>query len=559
MLNSKFINRSLFALILGMAADPSVAVVTTVVGGVGDLDGSGDGNDETAVVQSAAACWDARITTARNFTLNITGGSLSGGTLGQGATSSVDAGNTPTAGNVTIDNDGSTNWYVGAVPGDISQFDPVVNSQWQFVNGPAGNDLYSTVLHEIGHAHGWLCGVSCGFTNPNYDGMMVPAPGGFVSAPGCSSPFPSAGQPALAGCVHLTTVQYDVSLRGDGLGGSGSSVVNELSHPGVGGDLMLGFSGGSGARRTPSQDNVEMFRQAYGDTVNLPPTLDPEDITAECSATGGANVSLDAFAADPENNPLTYSWTCEDGSIALDDATSANPEGFFPLGTSGCRVDVNDVAQCVPNAAKLSVTVEDTTPPVVNCPADAVVECSAPGGSPASDAGIAAFLAGASASDVCDDSLTVTNNAPGFFNLGVTPVTFGAVDDSGNTANCGASLTVQDTTPPTIDSVTASPETLWPPNHKLHDIDVAVAVSDICDTGASCEIVSIGSDEPVNGNGDGNTDPDWEILPPLSAKLRAERAGTGDGRVYTITVRCTDGSGNTSEDTVDVTVPHDKK
>jgi hypothetical protein len=43
----------------------------------------------------------------------------------------------------------------------------------------------------------------------------------------------------------------------------------------------------------------------------------------------------------------------------------------------------------------------------------------------------------------------------------------------------------------------------------------------------------------------------------LSVDLRAERAGTGPGRVYTITVQCVDDSGNTATAVAQVTVAHD--
>jgi hypothetical protein len=66
------------------------------------------------------------------------------------------------------------------------------------------------------------------------------------------------------------------------------------------------------------------------------------------------------------------------------------------------------------------------------------------------------------------------------------------------------------------------------------------------------------SSEPANGTGDGNTSSDWEITGPLTVDLRAERAGTGSGRIYTITVECRDASGNVSTGTVQVTVPHDQ-
>jgi hypothetical protein len=65
----------------------------------------------------------------------------------------------------------------------------------------------------------------------------------------------------------------------------------------------------------------------------------------------------------------------------------------------------------------------------------------------------------------------------------------------------------------------------------------------------------VSSNEPDNGLGDGDTANDWVITGPMTVQLRAERAGNGTGRVYTITVRCTDAAGNSSERTVTVSVP----
>jgi hypothetical protein len=41
-------------------------------------------------------------------------------------------------------------------------------------------------------------------------------------------------------------------------------------------------------------------------------------------------------------------------------------------------------------------------------------------------------------------------------------------------------------------------------------------------------------------------------------QLRAERAGSGIGRIYTIRIVSTDSSGNTTSTTVTVQVPHDR-
>ena len=88
--------------------------------------------------------------------------------------------------------------------------------------------------------------------------------------------------------------------------------------------------------------------------------------------------------------------------------------------------------------------------------------------------------------------------------------------------------------------------------------DVSVDLSDVCDKAPACQITSEESNEPVNGQGNGNTAPDWEITGPLTVNLRAERSGGANGRVYTIVVECTDAAGNSSAAAVKVIVPHDK-
>ena len=112
-----------------------------------------------------------------------------------------------------------------------------------------------------------------------------------------------------------------------------------------------------------------------------------------------------------------------------------------------------------------------------------------------------------------------------------------------------------DTMPPAFKSLDASPGTLRPPNHKMVDVTVSAEVVDLIDGAPTARIVSVSSNEPVDGTGDGDTSPDWEITGDLTLRLRAERAGTGSGRVYTITVEARDYSGNTTLETISVIVP----
>jgi len=546
------------ALALGTLAGTTPASAqlnVTVNGALGDLDGNGDGGTgEAAVLQAAVACWAARVGTNRNFTLNVMTAGLTGGTIGQGATTAVSGAGIPTTGRITMDNDGSTVYFVDPTPLVSTEFQPDPVNQWRFVNGtnPANQtDLYSVVSHEIGHALGWVCGaitgapVGCGFTNPNYDGLMNPTPANFVL---------NTTVNLQAGGAH----PLNVPLRGDGLG-TQNQVVNELSHPGAVGDLMRGIYT-AGTRELQSVNDVDMFAHAYADTVNLPPTVNAgANILSECNASGGSNVTLNGSGTtDPENNALTFNWSCP--GISLVAANTASPAGFFSLGpTVTCRLDVTDLAACPASASTVQLRVEDTTAPTITCPAPVSVECAATGGTPASNPTIAAFLGAATAVDVCDPTLTIGNNAPPFFNLGTTSVQFSTVDDSFNQATCSASVNVVDTTPPTIASVAATPNTLWPPNHKMVAVNVAVSVSDVCSGTASCQIVSVTSNQPINGTGDGDTAPDWVITGPLTLNLRAERAGNLESRIYAVTVACTDGSGNSSTKTVFVTVAHDQR
>lgn len=115
-----------------------------------------------------------------------------------------------------------------------------------------------------------------------------------------------------------------------------------------------------------------------------------------------------------------------------------------------------------------------------------------------------------------------------------------------------------DTTPPVIHSVSASPDVLWSPNHRMTPVSVSANVTDNC-SGVTWSVTSVGSDEPVNGTGDGDTAPDWSITGGHAVNLRSERAGTGDGRVYTITITARDGAGNRTTGTTQVSVPHSQK
>lgn len=112
-----------------------------------------------------------------------------------------------------------------------------------------------------------------------------------------------------------------------------------------------------------------------------------------------------------------------------------------------------------------------------------------------------------------------------------------------------------DTEPPVV-TVTVSPGELWPANHRAVPITVHVAATDNKDPNPIIALESITSSEPDNGVGDGGTEADITVGADGSILLRAERSGTGPGRIYTITYRAVDASGNVGFGSAEVVVPH---
>jgi hypothetical protein len=104
--------------------------------------------------------------------------------------------------------------------------------------------------------------------------------------------------------------------------------------------------------------------------------------------------------------------------------------------------------------------------------------------------------------------------AMGDFPVGQTVATLTVTDAEGNVAVDTAVISIGDPTPPTIVGV-ADPSVLWPPNHKLVDVHDDFLIFDVCDASPEVELLSISSNEPDDGQGDGNTDGD--IQAPRSA------------------------------------------
>lgn len=119
-----------------------------------------------------------------------------------------------------------------------------------------------------------------------------------------------------------------------------------------------------------------------------------------------------------------------------------------------------------------------------------------------------------------------------------------------------------DNTPPVL-RLSADPIQLWPPNHRMVPVKVIVEVQDNQDPQPMVTLLSVQSNEADNGLGDGDAAEDIQGASigtdDRDLSLRAERSGTGTGRVYTLTYQARDASGNVSTATVQIEVPFSRR
>jgi hypothetical protein len=95
---------------------------------------------------------------------------------------------------------------------------------------------------------------------------------------------------------------------------------------------------------------------------------------------------------------------------------------------------------------------------------------------------------------------------------------------------------------------------LWPPNHNLKNVGLSITATDNCDVTVAVQVFSDEDDE--GSTGEGSFSPDAKDLAAGTLRLRSERNGEGDGRVYLIIVTATDSAGNVTRCCKTVTVAH---
>ncbi|MFZ0183319.1 MAG: HYR domain-containing protein, partial [Nitrosotalea sp.] len=169
---------------------------------------------------------------------------------------------------------------------------------------------------------------------------------------------------------------------------------------------------------------------------NATKNLYPNDHTPP-SITAPSDMTIEATGV---LTPVSIGQATATDTVGISSLTS-NAPSKFPLGITMVTWTAIDNAGNMAKAVQ-TITVQDTTPPVLTAPPPVTVEATTPDNNSVN-------LGVPSTYDAVGVE-SVTNDAPPYFPIGKTTVTWKAIDTSGNSATATQVVTVQDTVPPVI-------------------------------------------------------------------------------------------------------------
>ena len=531
--------------------------------------GNGPGNQQNGGVGGIAqggGAWVAGTATINNTTFEscvATGGNSGTGQNGTNAGADAGGGGLFSLGSVTVTNSTfNLNNANGGAAGD--SFGPDCFGAHQSGDGGAARggaiqaDAGSLIINTATFANNSANGGDGG-------------DGGPTNVAICAQSSHGAGGLAHGGAITNTnaatinikhgTISLNNAQAGNtGVNQAGATLPPRLVAEGTGGGIRVG-PGSVTLENTIIANNTAA--NGLGDTTGAPTpgpdvdgavTSNGHNLLGNATEASGFTGPGDLIGANPNLAPLadnggpTETMELLPGSDATDAGVAA-----------GSTFDQRGMPRTVDDPGVANETTSDGTdigafegdiPCVLTCPEDISVsndpgECSA----------IVTYPE--PSGDTCG---TVTCDYPSGSSFPVGETTVTCTSSVGPT--CSFKVTVTDDEDPVVTD--NGPFTLWSPNHSYTTFnvsDLVAGVSDNCDElgVGSVVITSVSSDEAedATSGGDGSTLNDIVIgAGCTSVQLRAERLGSGNGRVYTITLQVTDTAGNVGTTTIKVNVPH---
>lgn len=351
--------------------------------------------------------------------------------------------------------------------------------------------------------------------------------------------------------LQAEILQFDLSPAGSSPA-TGLSPANEVpaaTGTGTGGEILTGIT-------YDTDSNLLSLPIGYGSFAgfsNLTGPATAAHVHGPAPTTGTAGPIHDFFTA-AQHLPAPIATN---GGVIIGSATlsAANETALL---NGQLYVNIHTAANV--NGEIRGQLIQSTGSPTVTCPEETTVEATSPDETPVElvarvedaegDSLVVVWTIDGVAQpeiEVPSGGTTTSADVPLEVDLALGEHTVSvSVSDGTNVAvSCETTVTVEDTVDPEIISIVASPESLWPPNGKMKTVNLTVEAEDAGGE-VTTEIISVTSS-------DGGT-ADFVIVDEDTVQLRAKRAGN-TVRTYTITVEATDAAGNTSTDTVEVTVP----
>ena len=440
-------------------------------------------------------------------------------------------------------------WYFDPTPGDDSEFAVLVpnkESQATELNAAQGHmDLITVLMRQLRVAlgrkklnlsgnQGWLMQNTLGVGTRRAPALRVATPG---------DTSPNAGQQTF---VRQTKEQTQFMLDGSASQRGFKQqpkFTPRTSSPGTLADVMLNVG------TLPAGESLTI---TFLVTVANPFTAPSPQVSNQGTVSGGnfESVLTDdpdvGGAADPTLTPIQVVAATPSVSVAVSPASTAEGGAnlVYTFTRTGSTASALNVDFSVGGTASFPGDYSQTGAATFTPPAGMVTF-----GAGSDTATVTVTPLGDS--EVESSEAVVFTVTPGAgYNVGSPSMAEGTITD-----------TAGDSTPPVITLHTTEIK-LWPPNHRYHSFtvsDFVLSASDAGDSGvnlSSVYILKVTSDEVAKADGGGNTLKDILVAADCkSVQMRAERSSSGDGRVYTITFKVRDASGNSTTATARVVVP----